>query len=194
MVIGITGGIGSGKSTIAAELRRLGYRVYDTDSGAKRIIVQDSAVRSRLSELLGADIYDYLDNQYIYRTDVVATRVFADPRLLAGLNAIVHPAVKRDIESVVKQMPQGEILFIESALLYDAGLDRICDRVVLVTAPEPIRIQRTIARDHTQIDKVRARIRAQKYPSEDTEGLIVLHNDGSTSIDALTALLLHSLK
>ena len=93
MIIGLTGGIGSGKSTIAQGLRQMGYAVYDTDSEAKRLIVEDAAVREQIISLLGPEVYQ--DN--IYQTAIVAQRVFADKGLLARLNAIVHPAVRADI-------------------------------------------------------------------------------------------------
>ena len=93
MTIGITGGIGSGKSTIAKQLRAMGYAVYDTDSEAKRLIVEDTQVRQQIEQLFGSEVY----KDGVYQTALVAQRVFADHSLLAKLNAIVHPAVKADI-------------------------------------------------------------------------------------------------
>ena len=93
MIIGITGGIGSGKSTIAKQLRAMGYAVYDTDSAAKRLIVEDAHVRQQIEQLFGNEVY----KDGVYQTALVAQRVFADHSLLAQLNAIVHPAVKADI-------------------------------------------------------------------------------------------------
>ena len=93
MIIGITGGIGSGKSTIAEQLREMGYAVYDTDSEAKRLIVEDAGVREEIEQLFGKEVY----KDGVYQTALVAQRVFADQSLLARLNAIVHPAVKADI-------------------------------------------------------------------------------------------------
>ena len=93
MLIGITGGIGSGKSTIAKQLRKMGYAVYDTDSEAKRLIVEDAAVRQQIEQLFGKEVYA----DGVYQTALVAQRVFTDKSLLAQLNAIVHPAVRQDI-------------------------------------------------------------------------------------------------
>ena len=93
MIIGLTGGIGSGKSTIAKQLREMEYAVYDTDSEAKRLIVEDATVRRQMEQLFGKEIYA----DGIYQTALVAQRVFADKSLLAQLNAIVHPAVRADI-------------------------------------------------------------------------------------------------
>ncbi|MBQ1275638.1 MAG: dephospho-CoA kinase, partial [Flavobacteriales bacterium] len=95
------------------------------------------------------------------QTALVAQRVFADKSLLAQLNAIVHPAVKADILRWVHTINHSTPCFVECAILYQAGFDALCDIVVVVTAPEEIRIERVIARDYSSIDKVRARMRAQ---------------------------------
>lgn len=207
MIIGITGGIGSGKSTVAAELRRLGYAVYDCDSEAKRIIVEDATVQAQLIDLLGSDIYEpdkENEGRLRYRTDIVAARVFSNASLLAGLNAIVHPAVQRDIERLTSDSASGltsnseAVFFIESAILYESGLDTLCDKVVLVTAPEDIRIARCIDRDYQgvagedNINKVRARIRAQKKDA-DISADIRLTNDGSESVASIAQRLLQLL-
>ncbi len=176
MIIGITGGIGSGKSTIAHELAKRGYTVYDCDQEAKRIITENTDVQQEIIDLLGEE--SFVDG--IYNTAYVAKRVFEDSHLLAALNAIVHPAVGIDI---MQRKPD----FVESAILYESGLDILCDRIIVIDAPEEIRIARTIARDYhsddspANIDKVRARIKAQKIPSGD----LLIVNDGKTSITEL---------
>lgn len=175
-IIGITGGIGSGKSTIARELAKRGFVVYDCDQEAKRIITENNEVQQAISDLLGKEAFV----NGCYNTAYVARRVFEDKRLLEQLNQIVHPAVKKDI---IARQPD----FIESAILYEAGLDELCDKVIVVDALEKVRIARTIARDYgnevteDNINKVRARIRAQHIP----QGDLLIHNDGKTSIAEL---------
>lgn len=182
MVIGITGGIGSGKSTIAKELARQGFAVYDCDQEAKRIIAEDAHVQAAIISLLGNEAFA----NGRYNTAYVAQRVFAEPELLERLNHIVHPAVRRDIE-------QRQPDFVESAILYEAGLDTLCDKVVVVDAPEDIRIARTIARDYKDnatpenIEKVRARMRTQRSHRGD----LVVMNDGKASIEGLVAIITH---
>ena len=186
MIIGITGGIGSGKSTIAKQLRDMGYMVYDTDSEAKRLIVEDTHVRQQIEQLFGSEVY----KDGIYQTALVAQRVFADHSLLAKLNAIVHPAVKADIMNRVSRLASQEsqvgnqknLFFIECAILYQAGFDTLCDKVVAVTAPEEIRLARAVARDHSTIEKVRARIHAQEAEKDVKRADIVINNDGQTPI------------
>lgn len=190
MTIGITGGIGSGKSTIAAELVRRGYRVYDCDREAKRIIEENRDVQTQIMALLGEEAFA----NGRYNTSFVARRVFTDPALLEQLNKIVHPAVVKDIKSLPSF--QGEeggrlLLFIESAILYESGFDQLCDRVVLVDAPVEMRIARTVARDHCDAEQVRARIRSQHTLPH--EKAIVLTNDGSQSINALVDSLIAKL-
>jgi dephospho-CoA kinase len=192
MIIGLTGGIGSGKSTIAMQLRLMGYEVYDTDSEAKRIIVEDAHVRAQMTALFGEEVY----RDGMYQTAYVAQRVFADKTLLAKLNAIVHPAVKADIvskfrSSGVTSEPSAPseplnsdsgLFFVECAILYQAGIDELCDKVVVVTAPEDLRLERVIARDCSDINKVRARMRAQSPDLDLSRGDIVINNTNNISV------------
>ena len=188
MIIGITGGIGSGKSVISKELRRMGYEVYDTDSEAKRLIVENVQIRRNIEDLLGKEVYK--DN--VYQTQIVASKVFANKSLLVQLNAIVHPAVREDILSRTQDFINNttSLYFIECAILYTAHLDDICDKVVAITAPEAIRLERTIARDSSDKDKVRARMRMQDVEHDIQRADIIINNDGSTPISTLCKELL----
>lgn len=197
MIIGLTGGIGSGKSTIAQGLRQMGYAVYDTDSEAKRLIVEDENVRTQMVQLFGNEVYA----NGVYQTALVAQRVFTDRSLLAQLNAIVHPAVRADIlrwatmqdsPSFRKGLGVG-LCFVECAILYQAGFDELCDKVVAVTAPEEVRLARVLARDHSTIDKVRARMRAQEAERDIERADIVINNDGQTLIPTLCEEIIHLL-
>ena len=204
MIIGITGGIGSGKSVIARQLRKMGYSVYDTDSEAKRIIVEDATVREQMTALFGEEVYQ----DGVYQTALVAQQVFADKNLLARLNAIVHPAVKADIISKFRSLgvisepsapseplnSDSGLFFIECAILFQAGFDVLCDKVVAVTAPEDIRLERVIARDHSDMNKVRARMRAQETEKDLQRADIVINNDGTTPIPTLCEKIILQLK
>jgi len=189
-IVGITGGIGSGKSTIAQELVKRGFTVYDCDREAKRIIAENKDVQQAIIALLGPEAFNISQGQRQYNTAYVAQRVFAEPCLRQQLNNIVHPAVKADI---CQRKPD----FIESAILYEAGLDKLCDHVVVIDAPEDIRLARAIERDfhgeatEENINKVRARMRAQKIP---TSNAIVMINDGKKSIAALAEDMLRMLQ
>ena len=189
MIIGITGGIGSGKSTIAKQLRAMGYAVYDTDSEAKRLIVEDAHVRQQIEQLFGSEVY----KDGVYQTAWVAQRVFADHSLLAQLNAIVHPAVKADIMCWAQKINHATPCFVECAILYQAGFNSLCDKVVAVTAPEDLRLARAIKRDCTSLNKVRARMRAQESEKDIERADIVIHNDGKYPITELCEQILHKL-
>ena len=186
-IIGLTGGIGSGKSTIAQELGKQGFAVYDCDREAKRIIAENNEVQQAIIALLGEEAF--VDG--IYNTQYVAQRVFADPQLRQQLNQIIHPAVKNDI--LLKQ-PR----VIESAILCEAGLDRLCDKIVVVEAPEDIRIERVIARDYkgdtspANRDKVRARVQAQAnaYDAIPQQKRLTIINDGQMPIANLVQSIL----
>lgn len=188
MIIGITGGIGSGKSVISKELRRMGYEVYDTDSEAKRLIVENVQIRRNIEDLLGKEVYK--DN--VYQTQIVASKVFANKSLLVQLNAIVHPVVREDILSRTQDFINNttSLYFIECAILYTAHLDDICDKVVAITAPEAIRLERTIARDSSGKDEVRARMRMQDVEHDIQRADIIINNDGSTPVSTLCKELL----
>ena len=196
MLIGITGGIGSGKSVIAQQLRQVGYGVYDTDSEAKRIIMEDAHVRAQITALFGSQAY----KDGVYQTAFVAQQVFADKELLSQLNAIVHPAVRRDILSRLADSmildgrsnseqfvdnSQQSFFFIECAILYTAHLDDICDKVVAVIAPEAVRLERVIERDHSDVTKVLARMRIQDVEMDLKRADIIINNDGNAPISVL---------
>lgn len=200
MLIGITGGIGSGKSTIAKQLRQMGYEVYDTDSQAKRLIVEDAHIREQITELFGPEAYQ----DGIYQTAFIAQQVFADKTLLARLNAIVHPAVCQDILKKFRSSEGSDaaellfrgsevLFFIECAILYTAHLDELCDKVVVVTAPEEVRLARTIARDNSNVDRVRARMSAQNVEADLRRADIIINNDGTTPIPILCEQILKEL-
>ena len=196
MLIGLTGGIGSGKSTIARELQARGYAVYDTDAEAKRIIVENPMVRSQVEYLFGSEVFE--GDRYM--TPLVAKQIFHHPDLRLRLNNIVHPAVAFHLQQWAKE--QGERLcFVESAILYESGLDRLCDRVVLVDAPEAVRIQRVLHRDYhdeqspAHIAQIRQRILAQAAEQQAYNlPWKILHNDGTTPVAVLVDSLLTSLR
>ena len=154
MKIGITGGIGSGKSYVCRLLEQRGYTVYDCDSAAKRLIRTSPFIRRRLTALIGPETYfketgdrSQESGEYILNKKAVAEFLLKSEDNTKAIDRIVHPAVFRDfIESGMEWM--------ESAIIYESGIYRLVDRVIAVTAPEELRIQRVIARDEISREKV----------------------------------------
>ena len=136
MKIGITGGIGSGKSYICQRLKTRGIEVYDCDSAAKRLIRTSDSIRRQLTQLIGEDTYigDSLNKV------AVARFLLASESNAQAIDHIVHPAVFQDF------MDSG-MQWMESAILYESGINKLVDRVIVVTAPLEIRIQRVMQRD-----------------------------------------------
>lgn len=155
-LIAISGGIGCGKSVVAAILRRLSYPVYDCDSRAKALMDGDSEILGRLSSEIHADVV--VDG--VIDRSRLSEIVFSDSSKLAILNSIVHGAVKSDLQRWVEAHDE-RLLFVETAILYQSGLDRVVDEVWEVTAPLEVRIERVMKRNGCPASDVEARISSQ---------------------------------
>ena len=157
MIIGITGGIGGGKTTFSNVLRQAGYQVYDADLEAKRLQNEHQDIRQQISDLFGESAY----NEGGLNRKLVAEIVFSQPDKLLQLNAIVHPAVKSDFLDWMKRFPNEKFYFIESAILFESHFDKIVDKIILVTASESVRIERVMQRDGLTREQVVQRIKNQ---------------------------------
>ena len=159
--VGITGGIGSGKSTVCRMLAERGVALYDADSRAKELMSTSEALRSKLIENFGAETFnaDGLNRQYL------AAKVFNDAEQLHLLNSLVHPAVIADFEAWAESQ-EGQYVVFESAILFEAGLEDRVDVVVAVMAPETVRVERVMARDGHTREQVVARIKNQMSDDE----------------------------
>lgn len=159
--VGITGGIGSGKTTVCKVIEALGYPVYYADVEAKKIIETDRDVILAISNLFGNDIYSSgkPDRQRL------ASLVFNNKELLAKLNSIVHPAVARHFQVWANSF-SSSIIFKEAAILFESGLNKLLDKTILVVAPEQVRLQRVIDRDKISVDNVKSRMANQATQDE----------------------------
>ena len=172
--VGITGGIGSGKTTVCKVIEALGYPVYYADVEARKIIETDSDVTLAISNLFGNDIYSSgkLDRQRL------ASLVFNNKELLAKLNGIVHPAVARHFQ-VWANRSNATIIFKEAAILFESGLNKLLDKTILVVAPEQVRLQRVIDRDNISVDNVKSRMANQATQDELVKlADYLINNDG----------------
>lgn len=184
MKTGITGGIGSGKSYICRLLEQRGFTVYDCDSAAKRLLRSSPYIRRRLTTLIGPETYfkesgdgSQESVEYILNKKVVAEFLLKSEDNARAIDRIVHPAVFRDfIESGMEWM--------ESAIIYESGIHRLVDRVIVVTAPEELRIQRVMARDEISREKVLEWM-SRQLPQEEVRKRadFEIVNDGLTDLN-----------
>jgi len=170
--VGITGGIGSGKSAVAAWLRKNGFPVYDSDVEARRLMCTSDEIITPLKERFGDEIYV----NGVLNRQLMAQKVFSDEEARLFVNSVVHPVVVSDFMSWSYDQ-NAEVVFVESAILYDCQLKEIVDEVIYVDALERIRIDRTMKRDGAPRDAVEARIKAQKDHHD--EARWVVDNDGT---------------
>lgn len=156
IVVGLTGGIGSGKSTIAAMFHELGVPVYNSDERAKHLMNTSKKIRKQLVELLGKKTY--LDDK-LNRT-FIAKKVFNDTDLLEQLNHIVHPVVRKDFLKWTKKQDTAYVIQ-ETALLFENNAQKLYDAVILITAPKELRIARVLSRDESTKEQIVARMNNQ---------------------------------
>ncbi|WP_278035545.1 dephospho-CoA kinase [Flavobacterium nitratireducens] len=155
-IIGLTGGIGSGKSTIANYLFSLGYPVYIADNAGRKVM-QEQEVLDAIKEKFGLEIFE---NNQLNRAKL-AQIVFNDPVQLKALNAIVHPAVRKDFKNWLTQHQESNLVFYESAILFESGSYTDFDNIITVTAPIETRISRVLERDDTDRTQILNRMKAQ---------------------------------
>ena len=156
MVVGLTGGIGSGKSTIAKAFAALGIAVFNSDEQAKALIATDAQVKERIIAAFGEEAYHNGE----YNRAYIAQIVFNNSEKLAILNGIVHPALAEYFKQWAKEQTSPYVLK-EAAILFESGSYKDCDYIITVTAPEEVRIARVMARDHCTEAQVRARMAQQ---------------------------------
>lgn len=161
-IIGLTGGIGSGKSTVAKYIASKGIPVYIADDEA-RVIMENEKVIAEIQTVFSENI---LTNENTLDRVKIASIVFNDPEKLRELNAVVHPKVKKHFVNWLKRHKNHPFIVKEVAILFETGGDKECDAVILVTAPEEIRLERTIARDNSTVDNVKKRMNNQLPDAE----------------------------
>jgi dephospho-CoA kinase len=172
-VIGLTGGIGSGKTTIAKYFNEIGIPIYIADDEAKKVM-QDKRVLDDIKTTFGESVFE---NNILSRTKL-AEIVFKDKDKLAALNGIVHPAVKKDFEFWLTEKKEYDYVIYEAAILFESGRYKDCDVIITVTAPEEVRIERVLKRDNTTREQVLSRM-AMQWNDEKRISLsnFVINND-----------------
>lgn len=191
-IIGLTGGIGSGKTTVAKFIEEMGFPVYFSDDRAKEIVNDDEVLKNRIKELLGEEAYD--ENGF-YNRKYVSGIVFNDDEMRLQLNALIHPAVKIDFENWVGNQ-HTEFVFKETALLFELKLNESCYKSFLVTADDNIRIKRVMDRDQKTYREIEAVIDKQ-MPEKDKikrADFVIFNNEGIDELKTATEKMMVRLK
>ena len=188
MRIGITGGIGSGKSYVCQRLIARGYEVYDCDNAAKRLMRTSPEIRQQLTALIGPDTYLKESGEFVLNKAAVAKFLLGSESNAQAVDAIVHPAVFRDFEA-------SGMKWMESAILFESGACRLVDKTIVVTAPEEVRIQRVMARDNISREKVLEWM-ARQLPQEEVRSRadFEIVNDGEADIEKQLNKILRTMK
>lgn len=202
MKIGITGGIGSGKSYICNILKGKGFPVYNCDDEAKMLMVNDHEIIDNLRMLISEDAYvEHTsasgETEYVLNKPIIAEYLFANPNNAAKVNGIVHPVVKRDFLKWADKQ-DSECVFMECAILFESGFDSVVDKCVLIYADEDKRLRRAMKRDNATEEKIKDRMRHQ-ISGEDAcsrADYIFDHNEYDTTDEEIEKLLcwLQSIK
>ena len=189
--IAITGGIGSGKTFVSNLLKERGIPIYNSDDEAKRLMVSNEGIRCDLMALLGEDVYQ----GDVLNKSLLASYLFADAGNAARINAIVHPRVRADFSRWLSEHQDVEVAGLECAILYEAGFENTVDKVVMVYAPESLRIERAMKRDNATESQIRARIAAQMDDEEKSRRSdYVIYTDGCFSVEEQLSDLIKHLK
>ena len=155
-IVGLTGGIGSGKSTVLNQFKNLGINTYSADKAAKKLINSDKGLIKSIKNLFGDNIYE----NNILDSVKLSKIVFNDPYKLKSLNSIIHPAVAKDFESFIKTI-NGDYIVKEVAIIFETNTEHNYNKIILVRAPLEERIKRVILRDNLSREDVMKRVNNQ---------------------------------
>ncbi len=189
--IAVTGGIGSGKSYVSNMLKERGIPIYNADDEAKRLMITDEGIRQDLIALLGDSVYE----NGVLNKPMLASYLFADAENAARINRIVHPRVRADFCCWLERQTDVEIAGLECAILFEAGFEETVDAVVMVYAPESLRLKRAMMRDQATEMQIRERMKAQMDDEEKCRlSDYVIQNDGILPLEAQLEDLITQLK
>lgn len=179
-IIGITGGIGSGKSTVAKVFAVMGIPVFDSDAEAVKLYYNDEELKKSMISVFGENLYrnGILDKKFL------AKKIFNDKVSLSKVNSMVHPAVERSFKKwIIDECAGCDFVAQETAILFEAGLAGQFDYIINVTAPQDIRIRRVCERNGVSVDNVKKRIKNQMNEEERSAlSDFVIVNDGYMSV------------
>ncbi len=181
--IGITGGIGSGKTLVSNIFKALGYPVFDCDREAKALYDTDVELKDAMLDLFGAELYD--TSSALLNRKRLGEIIFSSEKALQEVNALVHPAVRRAFKAwKEKQEKLGhKLCFLESAILFNSNLSSLLDKTLLVCADEDVRLKRAMLRDNVDAELIRKRMAYQMSQNEMLVWAdILIHNNGKEAL------------
>jgi len=190
--VGVTGGIGSGKTTVCKLLEELDYPVYYADERAKWILINNQNCKKQVQNLFGDD--SFLSDGSINRI-YLADKVFKNEENVIKLNKIVHPLVELDFKNWLDEFSEHNIIFKEAALLFETGGNKKLDKIIVVDAPEQVRINRVLKRDRHRTEEQVKSIIAKQIPQETKNELadyLILNNQ--TNLKNLVNEILEEIK
>ncbi|WP_313599383.1 dephospho-CoA kinase [Epilithonimonas vandammei] len=190
-IIGLTGGIGSGKTSVAKILEEQGFPVYYSDNEAKNIVNKDPVLKDQIIKLLGSE--SYIND--VYNRKYVAEKVFNDSDLLEQLNHLIHPAVRIDFENWVKKQ-NSRFVFKETALLFELQLHKDCYKSLLVTADDNLRMKRTMDRDGKTYREIESIMQKQMPEKEKIKlaDYVIYNNSDRESLEVATEAFINELE
>jgi len=156
-VIGLTGGIGSGKSSVLKIFKKIGISTYNADKSAKKLINSDKKIIHSIKQIFGEDIY----NENELNSKLVSKIVFNDNKKLNSLNSIIHPAVAKEFDNFCFKHKHERYIVKEAAIIFETKTENLFDKIIYVRAPREIRIDRVIQRDKLSRDDILIRMQNQ---------------------------------
>ncbi|MBA4240405.1 MAG: dephospho-CoA kinase [Sphingobacteriaceae bacterium] len=191
MIIGLTGGIGSGKTTVAKLFETMGCAIYNSDDRAKELYF-NPIIKQAVIELLGTEAYL---SETVINKDFISKKVFSDTKLLHQLNDIIHPAVKADFIQFKSKFPLNTIIIKESALLFETGIYKDLNFNILITAPVDLKIERVMRRNSVSKNEIEKRMQAQWTDEQKTPlANAVITNDNRTALIPQVISIIETLK
>jgi dephospho-CoA kinase len=187
MIIGLTGGIGSGKSTVAKLFETMGCAIYNSDDRAKALYF-NPFIKKAIIHLLGDEAYV---NETTIDKNFISKKVFSDTNLLHQLNDIIHPAVKQDFIAFKENFPPKTFIIKETALLFEASIYKDVDYSVLITAPLQLKIERVMKRNAVSIAEIEKRMQAQWTDEQKIPlaNFIITNDDTSALIPQVNSII-----
>ena len=186
-IIGITGGIGSGKTTITNIFSLIGIPVYIADTESKKITNTSTIIREKLISLFGKEIYE----NHTLNKKLLASLIFSDEQNRFSVNNIIHPEVAKDFKEWAKKNKEHKLIILESAILFESGFNQLADKTITVYTPLEDRITRTMSRDNLTREEVMNRINSQ-MPDEEKKELsdfVIVNNNKESLIQQVIDIL-----